>query len=83
MVVKRVLLRLQITYVPSQRLLFQGDLLRINAHGGIVAGSDAARDLERIIRRFGLDVETIGAVHGLNGTMADLRTALERANGGM
>jgi glyoxylase-like metal-dependent hydrolase (beta-lactamase superfamily II) len=63
-------------YVPAQRLLFQGDLLRINEHGGPVASPEATRDLDRIIRRFRLDVKTIGAVHGLNGTMADLRQAL-------
>lgn len=63
-------------YVPAQRLLFQGDLLRINEHGGPVVSPEATRDLDRIIRRFRLDVHTIGAVHGLNGTMADLHQAL-------
>lgn len=65
-------------YVPGERLLFQGDLLRINEHGGVVAAPAAARDLERIIRRFRLDVAAIGAVHGMNGTMDDLRAALAR-----
>ncbi|HEX8832241.1 MAG TPA: MBL fold metallo-hydrolase [Longimicrobium sp.] len=59
-------------YVPAQKLLFQGDLLRINEHGGPVASPEAKRDLAALIRRFRLDVETIGAVHGLNGTLADL-----------
>jgi glyoxylase-like metal-dependent hydrolase (beta-lactamase superfamily II) len=59
-------------YVPSQKLLFQGDLLRINELGGRVASPEANRDLAQLIRRFRLDVQTIGAVHGLNGTMADL-----------
>jgi glyoxylase-like metal-dependent hydrolase (beta-lactamase superfamily II) len=66
-------------YVPAARLLFQGDLLRINARGGPVASPEATRDLDRIIRRFGLDVQAIGAVHGENGTMDDLRTALHAA----
>jgi glyoxylase-like metal-dependent hydrolase (beta-lactamase superfamily II) len=66
-------------YVPSQKLIFQGDLLRINEQGGPVASPDATRDLENIIRRFRLDVRTIGAVHGRNGTMDDLRAALARA----
>jgi glyoxylase-like metal-dependent hydrolase (beta-lactamase superfamily II) len=59
-------------YVPAQKLLFQGDLLRINELGGRVSSPEANRDLAQLIRRFRLDVQTIGAVHGLNGTMADL-----------
>jgi glyoxylase-like metal-dependent hydrolase (beta-lactamase superfamily II) len=70
-------------YVPSQGLLFQGDLLRINAEGGVVAAPEAARDLEGIIRRYGLDVRVIGAVHGLNGTMADLSAAVRMGSQGM
>ncbi|HEX8455403.1 MAG TPA: MBL fold metallo-hydrolase [Longimicrobium sp.] len=65
-------------YVPAQKLLFQGDLLRINEQGGPVVSPDANRDLESLIRRFRLDVRTIGAVHGLNGTMDDLREAIRR-----
>ncbi|MBA3891645.1 MAG: MBL fold metallo-hydrolase [Gemmatimonadaceae bacterium] len=68
-------------YVPSQQLLFQGDLLRINEHGGVVHAPAAASDLDGIIRRFRLDVRSIGAVHGINGTIDDLRAALERAAG--
>jgi hypothetical protein len=68
-------------YVPAQKLLFQGDLLRLNEHGGPVVSPDATRDLDSIIRRFRLDVRTIGAVHGLNGTMDDLREALRRGAG--
>ena len=68
-----------VVYVPSQKLLFQGDLLRINRAGGPVVSPDATRDLDRIIRRERLDVRSIGAVHGLNGTMEDLRTALARS----
>ncbi len=34
-----------VVYVPSQRLLFQGDLLRINQQGGAVTAPDANRDL--------------------------------------
>jgi glyoxylase-like metal-dependent hydrolase (beta-lactamase superfamily II) len=70
-------------YVPSQKLLFQGDLLRINEHGGPVVSPQATRDLDGIVRRFRLDVQTIGAVHGLNGTMDDLREALRRGAGGL
>ena len=67
-------------YVPAQRLLFQGDLLRINEHGGPVVSPEATRDLDRIIRRFRLDVQTIGAVHGLNGTVEDLHAALRKGS---
>lgn len=66
-------------YVPAQRLLFQGDLLRINEGSGPVVSPEATRDLHRIIRRFRLDVTSIGAVHGVNGTMDDLRRALASA----
>ena len=65
-------------YVPAQKLLFQGDLLRINYQGGPVASPEATRDLDAIIRRFRLDVQTIGSVHGRNGTMDDLRAALAK-----
>jgi glyoxylase-like metal-dependent hydrolase (beta-lactamase superfamily II) len=66
-------------HVPAARLLFQGDLLRINAMGGPVAAPDAARDLERVLR-LAPGVEAIGAVHGTNGTSADLRAARERGD---
>ena len=61
-------------YVPSEKLLMQGDLLRINEHGGRVVSPEATADLAQIIRRLRLDVRTIGAVHGVNGTTADLET---------
>jgi hypothetical protein len=67
-------------HVPAARLLFQGDLLRINAAGGPVAAPDAARDLERVLRRV-RGVEAIGAVHGMNGTPGDLRAAQARGDG--
>lgn len=67
-------------YLPGEGLLFQGDLLRLNEHGGPAASPESTRDLEGIIRRLGLRVRTIGAVHGRNGTLDDLREAL-RAGG--
>jgi hypothetical protein len=67
-------------HVPAARLLFQGDLLRINAAGGPVVAPDAARDLERVLR-LTPGVEAIGAVHGINGTPGDLRAAREREDG--
>jgi glyoxylase-like metal-dependent hydrolase (beta-lactamase superfamily II) len=68
-------------HVPAARLLFQGDLLRINAAGGPVAAPDAARDLERVLR-LTPGVAAIGAVHGMNGTPDDLRAARERGDAG-
>ena len=62
-------------YVPTQKLLFQGDLLRINDPGGVATAVDAANDLDRIIRTLKLDVQTIGSVHGKNGTLADVKAA--------
>jgi len=40
------------------------------------------RDLERILRELRLDVASIGVVHGLNGSMDDLRAALRKAGEG-
>jgi glyoxylase-like metal-dependent hydrolase (beta-lactamase superfamily II) len=67
-----------VVYLPQQRLLFQGDLLRVNEHGGPVVALDAARDLHRIIQQFRLDVHTIGAVHGINATPAQLQEVLRQ-----
>lgn len=65
-------------YVPSQRLLFQGDLFVTNRAGDPVSTPEANRDLDRIIRRERLDVRTIGGVHGLNLTLKDLQAAISR-----
>jgi glyoxylase-like metal-dependent hydrolase (beta-lactamase superfamily II) len=62
-----------VVYLPNEKLLMQGDLLRVNQHGGAVVAPQATADLEQLIRRFGLDVTTIGAVHGVNATPGDLR----------
>ena len=66
-----------VIYVPSRRLLFQGDLLQIDDDGTPAPGAATARDLTEIISRHGLEVDVIGSVHGRNATMADLRRALE------
>jgi glyoxylase-like metal-dependent hydrolase (beta-lactamase superfamily II) len=66
-------------HVPAARLLFQGDLLRINAAGGPAAAPDAARDLERVLR-LAPGVASIGAVHGINGTPDDVRAARARGD---
>jgi glyoxylase-like metal-dependent hydrolase (beta-lactamase superfamily II) len=66
-------------HVPAARLLFQGDLLRINAAGGPAAAPDAARDLERVLR-LAPGVAIIGAVHGINGTPDDVRAARARGD---
>jgi glyoxylase-like metal-dependent hydrolase (beta-lactamase superfamily II) len=62
-------------YLPGEKLLMQGDLLRINQHGGPVVSPQATADLVRVIQRFGLEVTMIGAVHGVNGTPGDLPKA--------
>jgi glyoxylase-like metal-dependent hydrolase (beta-lactamase superfamily II) len=67
-----------LAYLPHHRLLFQGDFLRINQPGGPAPGTGIARELEQIIERLRLDVHYIGAVHGLNGTIHDLRAAAVR-----
>ena len=65
-----------VVYVPTRRLLFQGDLLRVDADGATPRGTPAAADLAAIISRHALDVETIGSVHGRNATMAELQAAV-------
>jgi hypothetical protein len=68
-------------YVPSRRLLFQGDLLQVDDAGPPRVAQTAA-DLAALIERHALDVQTIGSVHGRNATMADLRAALPRSGTG-
>ena len=63
-------------YVPSQKLLFQGDMLRLNTPGAILPALDVTMELDQAIRRLGLDVQTIAAVHGRNGTIEELREAV-------
>jgi hypothetical protein len=53
-----------IAWVPSERLLFQGDLLRVNDEGGAASSPGATQDLRDIIQRLKLNYATIGAVHG-------------------
>ena len=62
-------------HVPSRRLLFQSDLLRVNEPGSAVTRTQAAADLASAIGRLGLDVETIAGVRGRVGTADDLRAA--------
>ena len=66
-----------VVHVPSQRLRFQGDQLRVNEHGGPARSPEATRDLAAIIRRHELDVATIGAVHGRNATGEELRAIVK------
>jgi glyoxylase-like metal-dependent hydrolase (beta-lactamase superfamily II) len=63
-------------YLPTGKILFQGDLLKVFEHGAVPPGIDVNADLDRYIRQNRLDVETIIGVHGRTATMADLREAL-------
>jgi glyoxylase-like metal-dependent hydrolase (beta-lactamase superfamily II) len=65
-----------VVYVPSRRLLFQGDRLRVDGAAESPRVMQAAADLASVIERYALDVRTIGSVHGANATIDDLRTVL-------
>ncbi|HEX2076397.1 MAG TPA: MBL fold metallo-hydrolase [Longimicrobium sp.] len=65
-----------VVYLPDQRLLFQGDFVTFPDFGGDAPDLPVTRELASLIRRLGLDVETIAGVHGRLGTLADLHRAV-------
>ena len=65
-------------YLPTSKILFQGDLLKVFEHGAVPPRMEVNADLDRYIRQHRLEVETIIGVHGRTATMADLREALSR-----
>jgi glyoxylase-like metal-dependent hydrolase (beta-lactamase superfamily II) len=65
-----------IAYVPSQKLLFAGDLLQLSQRQPLARST---QDLADIIRRLNLDVATIVPVHGPIATRSELDGAVARA----
>jgi glyoxylase-like metal-dependent hydrolase (beta-lactamase superfamily II) len=67
-----------IAYLPVEKTLFEGDLFDLAVAGRVGTGGEDTADLERKIRDLRLDVRRIVPVHGVIGTMDDLRQALAR-----
>lgn len=65
-----------IAYIPSLKLIFQGDLLNRPPDGTPQAGNDTTVHFAKRLREMGLDVQTVAGVHGPHGTMQDLQAAV-------
>lgn len=70
-----------VVYLPDQRLLYQGDFVTFPDYGGDAPDFPVTRELARLIRRLGLDVEIIAGTHGRLGTMAELNQAVNAPDG--
>ena len=66
-----------IAYLPTERLLFQGDLLDM-PNGEPAAGGDDTADFAAKVRALELNFDRLIPVHGLPGTAADLEKSLRR-----
>lgn len=67
-----------IAYLPTQRILFEADMLDITVPGHAGSGGDDTADFAARISQLGLAVDKIVPVHGQIGTMEDLRQSLDR-----
>jgi glyoxylase-like metal-dependent hydrolase (beta-lactamase superfamily II) len=67
-----------VLYLPSEKILFEADLLSTPRSGPAGPASDTTAHFAESIRRLGLEVETIVGVHGGVGSTADLEDALRR-----
>lgn len=70
-----------IAYLPKEKLAFQGDLVNLPASGKYTPTTVIETTVHFFdsIKRLGLDVERIAAVHGPTTTVADLRGAIEKS----
>ncbi len=73
-----------IAYLPKEKLAFQGDLVNLPANGKYAATTvnDATIHFFDAVKRLGLDVDRVAAVHGPPTTMDDLRKAIEKSRSG-
>jgi glyoxylase-like metal-dependent hydrolase (beta-lactamase superfamily II) len=69
-----------IFYLPKEKILFEADLIGIPRSGPPAPANDVTVHFAEAIRMLGLEVEMLGGVHGMVGTMADLEDALRRRN---
>ncbi len=68
-----------VAYLPSEQIVYQGDMLiRPRLGGGVVPGGELTRALERLVREKGLAVTQVVGTHGPPGTMADVREAIAK-----
>ncbi|HEX8473108.1 MAG TPA: MBL fold metallo-hydrolase [Pyrinomonadaceae bacterium] len=69
-----------IVYLPKERLVFQGDLVNLPANGKYrpTTVNDSTIHFAETIKRLGLDVKRIAAVHGPMTTLDDLRDAIDK-----
>lgn len=65
-------------HLPSQKLLFQGDLFYFPERGAVPPAFPVTADLDRAIRQLRLDVARIAGVHGRVATAADMAESLRR-----
>lgn len=70
-----------IVYLPKEKLVFQGDLVNLPANGKYAPTTVNASTIHFFdaIKRLGLDVDRIAAVHGPTTTLDDLRKAIEKS----
>jgi len=73
-----------IVYLPKEKLLFQGDLLRLNDDGKYTPNTvdDIALHFYDAMARLGLKVERVAAVHGPTTSMEDFRKEVEKKRNG-
>ena len=69
-----------VAYLPKEKLVFQGDLLNLPNSGKYMPTTinDTTVHFVDSIKRLGLDVDRIAAVHGPTTTLDDLRKAIEK-----
>lgn len=65
-----------VAYLPTEKILFEADLLAVPRSGPILPANEATVDFARAIERLELEVETLVGVHGTVGSPGDLETAL-------
>ena len=70
-----------IAYLPKEKLVFQGDLVNLPNNGKYLATTvnDSTIHFFETIKRLGLTVDRIAAVHGPATTLDDLRAAAEKS----
>jgi len=68
-----------IAYLPKEKLVFQGDLLSLQASGKYYPSTvnHTTVHFYNSLQRLGLDVDKIALVHGPLTTIKELRNAIE------
>lgn len=73
-----------IAYLPKEKLVFQGDLVNLPNNGKYQPTTVNATTIHFFdaIKRLGLDVDRVAAVHGPMTSLDDLRKAVEKSRSG-